>query len=148
MIPPSIMADRSPMSYSIEQPLGGFMSDRFKSTLPQPDPQLPAAAAVRLENLVEYATGSVVSKKILRTGGGTLTLFAFDQGQELSEHTAPFDALVQVLDGRVELIIGGVPVPASAGESVLMPADVPHAVKAVERFKMLLTMLRRGNIEE
>lgn len=124
------------------------MSGSFKSTLPQPNPQLPAAAAVRLETLVEYAPGAVVSKKLLRTAGGTLTLFAFDQGQELSEHTAPFDALVQVLDGRVELIIGGVPVPASAGESVLMPAGVPHAVKAVERFKMLLTMLRHGEGEK
>jgi len=93
--------------------------------------------------MVDYADGSIVSKKLLRTGGGSLTLFAFAEGQELSEHTAPFDALVQVLDGRVELTIGGVSVTASAGESVLMPADVPHAVKAVERFKMLLTMLLR-----
>ena len=71
-----------------------------------------------------------------------MTLFSFDAGQELSEHSAPFDAFVQVLDGRVELVIGGKSVPASAGETVLMPANVPHGLKAVERFKMLLLMLK------
>jgi len=94
--------------------------------------------------MVEYASGSIVSTKLLQYPGGSVTLFAFDEGQELSEHTAPFDALVQVLDGRVELKVGGVVVDASAGESVLMPAGIPHAVRAVERFKMLLTMLRTG----
>jgi quercetin dioxygenase-like cupin family protein len=73
-----------------------------------------------------------------------VTLFAFDQGQELSEHTAPFDALVQVLDGCVELTIGGATVTPGAGESVLMPAGVPHAVRAPKRFKMLLIMVRAG----
>jgi quercetin dioxygenase-like cupin family protein len=71
-----------------------------------------------------------------------MTLFAFDQGQSLSEHSAPFDAVVQVLDGEAELLIGGSSVPAKAGQMVIMPADVPHAVKAPQRFKMLLTMLK------
>ncbi len=120
------------------------MTDRNESSLPVVPQGLVAGSAVKLSGLVDYADDSIVSKKLLHTGGGSLTLFAFDRGQELSEHSAPFDALVEVLDGRVELMIGGVRVTASAGESVLMPASVPHAVKAVERFKMLLTMLRGG----
>jgi quercetin dioxygenase-like cupin family protein len=103
---------------------------------------LPPSKAVRLADLVDYADGSVVSRTLAKTKGGTVTLFAFDAGQGLSEHSAPFDALVQVLDGRVELIIGGEAVMAEAGESVLMPADIPHAVKAPEKFKMLLVMVR------
>jgi quercetin dioxygenase-like cupin family protein len=103
---------------------------------------LPPAQPVRLTELLDYAPGAVVSRVIARSTGGSATLFAFEVGQELSEHTAPFDALVEVLDGEVELTIGGAPVPARAGETVLMPANVPHAVKARTRFKMLLTMLR------
>jgi quercetin dioxygenase-like cupin family protein len=91
---------------------------------------------------VEYQDGAIVSREIVRGKTGTVTLFAFDRGQGLSEHTAPFDALVQVLDGEVELLIGGKPVPARVGETVLMPANVPHAVRAVQRFQMLLTMIR------
>lgn len=93
-------------------------------------------------DLADYADDSVVSRTLYKNDHTTMTVFAFDQGQELSEHTAPFDAYVQVLDGRVELIIGGKPVPASAGELVLMPANVPHGLKAVEKFKMLLIMIR------
>ena len=104
--------------------------------------QLPPAQAVDLTALVDYAAGSVVSRTLVKNAGGTVTLFSFDVGQELSEHTAPFDALVQVLDGRVELTIGGRIVPAAAGQTVLMPANVPHAVHAAERFKMLLVMVR------
>lgn len=103
---------------------------------------LPPARAVRLEQEVQYGPGSVVSRTIARSRGGTLTLFAFDAGQELSEHVSPFDAFVSVLDGRVELTIGGERVDAAAGETVRMPAGVPHAVYARERFKMLLTMIR------
>lgn len=98
--------------------------------------------ATLLSELVEYASGSVVSKTVLDKKAGSLTLFAFDKGQRLSEHTSPYDAVVQVLDGRVELAIGGEKIDASAGEIVIMPADVPHAVFAAERFKMLLTMVR------
>ena len=83
-----------------------------------------------------------MSKTLVNQKMGTLTLFAFDQRQGLSEHTAPFDAVVQILDGKAELTIGGKVVPALAGQMVLMPADVPHALKAVEKFKMLLTMIR------
>ncbi len=100
------------------------------------------ARAVRLQEEVTYVPGSVVSRIITKARGGSLTMFAFDAGQELSEHTAPFDALVQVLDGSVELTIGGAPVLARAGEAVLMPAGIPHSVRAPERFKMLLSMVR------
>jgi quercetin dioxygenase-like cupin family protein len=103
---------------------------------------LPPAEAVALPDLVAYQEGSIVSRTLVKRNGGTLTLFAFDAGQALSEHTAPFDAVVQVLDGRAELVIGGKTVTAEAGRTVLMPANVPHAVRAVERFKMLLTMAR------
>ncbi|MBN2227154.1 MAG: cupin domain-containing protein [candidate division Zixibacteria bacterium] len=102
---------------------------------------LPAVAH-RLEQAVDYADGSVVSRTILKTKAGTITLFAFDTGQELSEHSAPFDAFVQILDGKTQLTIGGKPIIAKAGETVIMPANVPHAVNAVSRFKMLLTMIR------
>jgi quercetin dioxygenase-like cupin family protein len=104
---------------------------------------LPPARPVRLAELLDYAPGAVVSRVLAKASGGSVTLFAFEVGQELSEHTAPFDALVEVLDGEVELVIGGAPVPARAGETVLMPAGVPHAVKARTRFKMLLTMVRQ-----
>ena len=107
----------------------------------EPD-QIPAGEALDLASLVDYAPGSVVSRQLAKNDAGTLTLFAFDAGQGLSEHSAPFDAAVQVLDGEAELIIGGKTVPAKAGQLVVMPANVPHAVKAPGRFKMLLTMLR------
>lgn len=106
--------------------------------------KIPAAKAMGLTGLVEYADGSIVSRTLAETGGGTMTLFAFDAGQSLSEHSTPFDAAVQVLDGQVELTIGGNAVTAGAGQLVVMPANIPHAVKATQRFKMLLTMLRSG----
>ena len=95
-----------------------------------------------LKDHVEYAEASIVSKTIVDNDAGTLTLFAFDAGQSLSEHTAPFDAVVEILDGEAELTIGGEAVTASAGQMVIMPANVPHAVRAAQRFKMLLTMIR------
>ena len=101
----------------------------------------PAQPTV-LPTLVDYAEGAVVSRTVAKNKAGTITLFAFDVGQGLSEHSAPFDAFVQVLDGETELTIGGQLVRARAGETVVMPANVPHAVHAVTRFKMLLTMLR------
>jgi quercetin dioxygenase-like cupin family protein len=105
---------------------------------------LQPGRAFDLAGLVEYAEGSIVSRTIADSPAGTLTLFAFDAGQSLSEHQAPFDAVVQVLDGSAELTIGGRPVPAKAGQVVVMPANVPHAVRAGKRFKMLLTMIRSG----
>lgn len=116
--------------------------DHDKECCPENDTLLPKAEAVTLVDLVDYAPGAVVSRTMAGNDAGTVTLFAFDAGQELSEHSAPFDALVHVLDGRAELIIGGEAVSTGPGQLVVMPADVPHAVKAPERFKMLLVMLR------
>lgn len=96
----------------------------------------------KLCDLVEYSKDSVVSRTIHKSGAATMTIFAFDKGQELSEHTTPFNAFVQVLDGEVELIIGGKPVKTAKGELTLMPANVPHAVKCEVPFKMLLTMIK------
>jgi quercetin dioxygenase-like cupin family protein len=107
--------------------------------------QIPSGEAVNLVSLVEYAPESIVSRQLTKNEAGTITLFAFDMGQSLSEHSAPFDAVVQVLDGQAELVIGGKSVPAQVGQMVVMPADVPHAVKAPQKFKMLLTMLRAKN---
>lgn len=91
---------------------------------------------------VGYSSGSVVSKTILKKPSGNVTLFAFDKGESLSEHTAPFDALVQLLDGTAEIAIGGKLFTLHSGESVIMPADVPHSLKAMEKFKMMLVMIR------
>ena len=107
--------------------------------------KIPDSIAVNLEKLVEYASHSVVSREIVKNNSGTLTIFAFDTGQGLSEHTAPFDAIVQILDGEAELVIGGKKVVARTGETVLMPANVPHALKAKQRFKMQLVMIRGKN---
>lgn len=96
----------------------------------------------KAQELVAYQDGAVVSREIVKRNGGTVTAFAFDEGQGLSEHTAPFDALVHVLDGTAEISIGGKPHTVKQGEMLLMPANIPHALKAVERFKMLLTMIR------
>ncbi len=104
--------------------------------------KLRAAEVVDLADLVEYAEDSIVSRVLAEKGESTVTLFAFDSGQGLSEHSAPFDAIVQVVDGKAELVIGGKCVSATTGQLVIMPADVPHSVKAPQRFKMLLTMLR------
>jgi len=103
---------------------------------------LTPSQVYQLDRLLDYVEGSVVSRTLSKNNGGTVTLFSFDAGQELSEHSAPFDAMVQVLDGEAELIIGGEKVTVGAGETVVMPADVPHAVHAAKKFKMLLTMLR------
>jgi quercetin dioxygenase-like cupin family protein len=91
---------------------------------------------------VAYQDGAIVSREIVRGKTGTVTLFAFDQGQGLSEHTAPFDALVQVFDGEAEITIAGKPLRVEAGELVVMPAGKPHALSAVKRFKMMLVMIR------
>ncbi len=96
----------------------------------------------QLASLVEWATDSIVSKTILDKPVGTITLFAFDKGQKLSEHTVPYDAVVQVIDGSAQLTIGDKNVRVLAGEIIIMPANVPHAVAAEEKFKMLLTMIK------
>jgi quercetin dioxygenase-like cupin family protein len=98
--------------------------------------------AVNLADLVAYQEGSVVSRQLVKRDKGNVTLFAFDAGQGLTEHTSPFDALVQVLDGEAEITISGKPHRVRAGEIILMPAGEPHALRAPARFKMLLTMIR------
>lgn len=98
--------------------------------------------AQSLVDFVSYQKGSVVSKTLIERKTGTVTLFAFDKGQALSEHKAPYDALVCVLDGEAEITIGGETVLVKAGEMLIMPADIPHALKAVAPFKMMLTMIR------
>jgi quercetin dioxygenase-like cupin family protein len=104
--------------------------------------EMPAAASIRPLGLAGYQEGAVVSRTVLKRAGGTITLFAFDEGQSLSEHTAPFDAVAHVLEGEAEITIAGTPIKVVAGEIVLMPANQPHAVTARTRFKMLLTMIR------
>lgn len=95
-----------------------------------------------LINLIEYQDGAVVSKEIIKKSTGTVTLFAFDKGQGLSEHTAPFDALVYILDGKAEITISGKSSVVKSGQIIIMPANKPHALKAAERFKMMLVMIK------
>lgn len=102
----------------------------------------PTAEKFSMTEKVAYAEGAVVSKIIIRNERGNVTLFAFDKGEFLSEHTAPFDAIVQVLDGVGEVVINGQSFTLTTGESIIMPANVPHAVNALEKFKMLLTMIK------
>ena len=100
------------------------------------------AAALDLMTLVDYQAGSIVSREIVSQKTGTVTVFAFDEGQGLSEHTAPFDALVYVIDGEEEITISGRSHRLTAGQMIIMPAHEPHALKAVKRFKMMLVMIR------
>jgi quercetin dioxygenase-like cupin family protein len=100
------------------------------------------AKVTKLAELVDYQDGSVVSREIISKKTGTVTLFAFDEGQGLSEHTAPFDALVHVFYGEAEISISGKPLRVKQGEMVIMPANQPHALKAIKRFKMMLTMIK------
>jgi len=97
----------------------------------------------KLNELVQYAQDSIVSKTILDKPAGTITLFAFDKGQRLNEHTAPYDAVVQAIDGAVKITIGGKETKLTAGQIVIMPANIPHSVAAEEKFKMLLIMIRQ-----
>jgi quercetin dioxygenase-like cupin family protein len=104
--------------------------------------EMPPAVVTPPLTLVAYQEGAVVSRTLLKRAGGTITLFAFDEGQSLSEHTTPFDAVAHVLEGKARIIIAGTPLEVADGEAVLMPANRPHAVHARTRFKMLLTMIR------
>ena len=107
-----------------------------------PDTRHPLSSPMRLTGLLDYQSGSVVSRTLVKKKTGTMTLFAFDEGEGLSEHSTPHDAVVEVLDGTVSITIGGVPHEVSAGEALLLPANIPHALKAVTRFKMMLVMIR------
>ena len=101
-----------------------------------------APPAGRVTGLLDYQTGAVVSRTLMDSDRGTVTLFAFDRGEGLSEHTAPFDAMVHVLEGRAEVTISGTPHVLEAGEIIVMPAGEPHSLRALERYKMMLVMIR------
>jgi len=113
----------------------------MKTKSPSKSKGLSGAEVAMAAALVNYQDGSVVSRDIVKKPTGTVTIFAFDEGQGLSEHTAPFDALVQVLEGEVEVTIAGKPHRVQSGEMIL-PANQPHALKALKRYKMILTMIR------
>ena len=108
-------------------------SERLETLVGQP---------AKLVDLVEYQQGAVVSRAAVGKQTGTVTLFAFDEGQVLSEHTAPYDAMACLLDGEAEIVIASKPLHLKEGEAVIMPANVPHAVSALKRFKMMLIMVR------
>lgn len=103
---------------------------------------LPGGERLQVSESLQYQAGGIVSRMILKKDTGSVTLFAFDKGQDLSEHSAPFDALVHVVEGKAEVLIGGEPQEVPAGEMILLPANIPHALKALEKFKMILTMIR------
>jgi quercetin dioxygenase-like cupin family protein len=96
----------------------------------------------RFNDSVEYSTDGIVSKKVLESTAGNITLFAFDEGQKLSEHSAPYDAMVQVIEGTAEVIINKIPNKLGGGDTIILPANIPHALNALEKFKMVLTMIR------
>ncbi|NLB82604.1 MAG: cupin domain-containing protein [Clostridiaceae bacterium] len=100
------------------------------------------AAILNMAEMVEYSAGGVISKQVLKNDAGNITLFSFDKGQGLSEHTAPFDAVVEILDGEAEITIDGKPLLLTTGQTVIMPANIPHALFAKQQFKMLLTMIK------
>ncbi|MBF0298264.1 MAG: cupin domain-containing protein [Oligoflexia bacterium] len=102
---------------------------------------------IRLQDHVDYSSDSIVSKKILENNAGGITLFAFDQNQRLSEHTSPYNAIVQVIEGVAEIIIDNKTHILSAGELIIMPANIPHAVNAHQQFKMLLTLIKGENVK-
>src|SRR5450756_1276862 len=121
--------------------------NRWKRRIMQPETSskpkgLSGAEVAKAEELVNYQDGSVVSREIVKKPTGNVTIFAFDEGQGLSEHTAPFDALVHVLEGEAEVSIAGKLHRLQSDEMILMPANQPHALKALKRFKMILTMIR------
>ncbi|HLA07638.1 MAG TPA: cupin domain-containing protein [Anaerolineales bacterium] len=103
----------------------------------------PKSEVLPMSDLVTYQEGSVVSRQVTKADAGNITLFAFDKDQELSEHTAPFDAFVHVLEGEADIRISGKAFQLKAGDGIIMPANEPHAVRATTRFKMLLTMIRK-----
>lgn len=114
----------------------------MQEDIPSKPKGLPGAQVAKAIELVNYQDGAVVSREIVKKPTGNVTLFAFDEGQGLSEHTAPFDALAQVVEGEAEIMISGQPHRLQGGEMILMPAGQPHALKALKRFKMILTMIR------
>jgi quercetin dioxygenase-like cupin family protein len=114
----------------------------MQAEIPSKPKGLAGAEVAKADELVNYQDGSIVSREIVKKPTGTVTVFAFDEGQGMSEHTSPFDALVHVLDGEAEISVAGKPHTLQEGEIILMPANQPHALKAAKRFKMILTMIR------
>ena len=114
----------------------------MEPTLESPPGKTLVSQVAKAAEWVGYQDGSVVSREVIKRETGTVTLFAFAEGQGLSEHTAPFDAVVYVLDGEAEISISGKPFQLREGEMIIMPANVPHALKAVKKFKMILTLIR------
>lgn len=102
---------------------------------------------LNMYSLINYSDNAIISKQILKNTAGNITLFSFDKGQGLSEHTAPFDAFIQIIEGTVEVRIGGKPQILKQGDSIIMPANITHALQAIEKFKMLLTMIKAANNE-
>ena len=102
----------------------------------------PKSEILHMAELIAYQTGAVVSRQITKAEAGNVTLFAFDKEQGLSEHTAPYDALVHILEGEAEVTLSGQPFQLKGGDAIVMPANEPHALKAIQKFKMLLTMVR------
>jgi quercetin dioxygenase-like cupin family protein len=117
-------------------------TDRGAIYMEPKEPNSMKAQATNLVNLIDYQEGSVVSRTLIDKKVGTLTLFAFDEGQGLSEHTAPFDAFVYILDGEAEVVISGKAHSVGTGAMIIMPANEPHSLKALEKFKMMLVMIR------
>ncbi len=116
--------------------------DKEKSTGEEKSSEKGVTQALQLANLVSYQEGAVVSRTLINKKTGTVTLFAFDEGQALSTHTTPFDALVYIIDGQAKIVISGKAFRLKRGEVITMPANEPHSLKAVEKFKMLLIMIR------
>ncbi len=114
----------------------------FKYTAGKSSSTFPKGETFSFKETTEYSEGSIVSKILIRNDKGNVTMFAFDKGESLSEHTTPYDALVQIFDGEAEIVINGESHTVRTGESILMPANIPHAVMATERMKMLLTMIK------
>lgn len=114
----------------------------MNKTNPDGTPEALKSEVLDPARLVDYQTGAVVSRELIRKKSGTVTVFAFDAGQGLSEHTAPFDAMVFVLDGRAEILIAGKPHIVESGRMIIMPAHVPHALNALDKFKMMLVMIK------
>ena len=106
------------------------------------DKKIEKKTVLAPNEMIDYAAGGIVSKEFIHNGAGSITLFAFDEGQSLSEHTAPFDATVLIVDGEAEIMIDGELFYPKAGEMIIMPANHPHALSAKKRFKMMLTMIR------
>jgi quercetin dioxygenase-like cupin family protein len=114
----------------------------MKSETPSKPKELPGAEVAKAVELLNYQDGSIVTREIVKKPTCSVTIFAFDEGQGLSEHTVPFDALVHVLEGETEININGKPHRLQGGEMILLPANQPHALKALKRFKMILTKIR------